>query len=85
MSITDAARDAVSGPRNADYGPPHENMARTAALWSPILGIEVTPSQVVLCMLQVKIAREVHRPKRDNRVDIAGWAEALDEVEAWHG
>lgn len=31
-------------------------------------------------MIAVKISRECHRPKRDNRVDIAGYAEVLDMV-----
>ena len=34
----------------------------------------------IYCMIAVKISRECHRPKRDNRVDIAGYAEALDMV-----
>ena len=44
------------------------------------MGIEVTPQQSIRCMIAVKISRECHWPKRDNRVDIAGYAEALDMV-----
>jgi len=31
-------------------------------------------------MIGVKISRECNKPKRDNRIDIAGYAEALDMV-----
>jgi hypothetical protein len=70
----------VHGQRGQDYGHPYEDFSRTAKMWSAILGIEVTPQQAILCMIAVKISRECHLPKRDNRVDIAGYAEALDMV-----
>jgi hypothetical protein len=31
-------------------------------------------------MIGVKMSRECNRPKRDNRVDLAGYAETLDMV-----
>jgi len=33
-----------------------------------------------MILLALKLAREQHKPKRDNRVDIAGYAWVLDEV-----
>ena len=54
---------------------------RLSRRWAAILGVdEVTPEQVALCMVAVKISREVHRPKRDNLVDIAGYAATLGMV-----
>jgi len=79
-SILTEAHRLVHGQRGQDYGHPYEDFSRTAKIWSAILGIEVTPQQAILCMIAVKISRECHRPKRDNRVDIAGYAEALDMV-----
>jgi hypothetical protein len=79
-SILAEAHRLVHGQRGQDYGHPYEDFSRTAKIWSAILGIEVTPQQAILCMIAVKISRECHRPKRDNRVDIAGYAEALDMV-----
>src|SRR5690606_42133544 len=79
-SILTEAHRLVHGQRGQDYGHPYEDFSRTAKIWSAILGIEVTPRQAILCMIAVKISRECHRPKRDNRVDIAGYAEALDMV-----
>ena len=68
----------VTGPRQASYAHPAVNFSRIAALWSPILGVEVTPRQVALAMVQVKIAREINRPGRDNLVDAIGYLLTLD-------
>jgi len=80
-SILQEASEAVGGPRRDDYGHPIEDFTRTGRMWAAILGVdEVTPEQVALCMVAVKISREVHRPKRDNLVDIAGYAATLKMV-----
>ncbi len=79
-SILHEAHTLVHGVRGEDYGHPYHDFSRTAKIWSAILGVDVTPEQVALCMIGVKISRECNRPKRDNRVDIAGYAEALDMV-----
>ena len=57
-----------------------DDFARTARMWSGILanklreGEQVTAMDVPLCMIAVKLARQAHRHKRDNLVDIAGYA-----------
>lgn len=79
-SILFEAHRLVHADRGQNYGHPYEDFSRTSKIWSAILGIEVTPEQVALCMIGVKISRECHRPQRDNRVDIAGYAETLDMV-----
>lgn len=78
-TILEEAAEAVDGRSHA-YGTPQENWTRTAALWSAVLGVPVTAQQAVLCMVAVKLAREAHAPKRDNRVDIAGYAHVLDKL-----
>ena len=40
----------------------------------------IPPDKVALCLIGVKISRETNASKRDNRVDMAGYAEALDLV-----
>lgn len=77
-SILPEAESLVHGDRNKDYGPPIEDFTRTAKIWSAILGIEIRPEQVPLCMIAVKLSRECNRPKRDNMVDIAGYAETCE-------
>ena len=74
---TDAIR-LVTGDRQAAYAHPKVNFQRIADLWSPVLGVTVTPEQVALCMIQVKVAREINRHTRDNLVDLIGYTLTLD-------
>lgn len=80
-SVLCNAYEAVYSARMADYGPPIENHERTAALWTIYLRAtlrdKVSLSARDVCMLNIlqKVSRDVHRPKRDNLVDIAGYAE----------
>uniref|UniRef100_A0A6M3JRA0 Putative structural protein n=1 Tax=viral metagenome TaxID=1070528 RepID=A0A6M3JRA0_9ZZZZ len=77
-TILKEADALVGGIRLVAYGHPLDDYTRTAAMWSAILGTEVTPEKAMLCMIAVKISRECNCPKRDNRVDIAGYAKCLD-------
>lgn len=80
------AVQAVTGPRQRDYAHPQVNFQRIANLWSIILDVDITPEQVALCMIQVKIAREMNRHTRDNLVDLIGYTLTLDacmEDESW--
>ena len=79
-SILDEAKGLTAGSRQADYGHPRDDFARTAAMWNGILaaklreGAAITATDVPLCLIAVKLARQAHRHKRDNLVDIAGYA-----------
>lgn len=79
-TILQEAQRLVHGDRGADYGHPLDDFAKTALIWSAVLGVDVQPEQVALCMVGVKISREVNKPKRDNRVDGCGYFETLDMV-----
>lgn len=80
-SILAEAQKLVAGDRQKAYGHPYESCNRIAKLWSAILGVEVTAQQVTLCMIALKISRQCGKPKRDNLVDIAGYAEVANMVE----
>ncbi len=83
MSMSDTTSEAnriVNGDRQESYGHPLDQWTRAAAMWSAILGVEVTAEKALLCMIAVKISRECYRPKQDNLVDMAGYAECLQIV-----
>lgn len=79
-TILEQAQQAVYSDRAADYGTVTDNFVTTAKLWSTILGHEVTPEQVGLCMIALKMSRQMFKFKQDNLVDIAGYAATLDKL-----
>lgn len=80
-TILQEAQRLVHGNRQALYGHPIEDYTRTGRIWGAILGIpDIDPRIACLMMAAVKISREVNKPKRDNRVDLAGYAECADMV-----
>jgi hypothetical protein len=67
--------------RERSYGPAADNFAAIAARWSLVLGITVTPAQVALCLIDLKLARLSRDPSHlDSIVDVAGYAACLREV-----
>lgn len=79
-SVLDEAKRITGGERRADYGHPADDFAHTALMWNGILAAKLRDSAVItamdvpLCMIAVKLARQSNRHKRDNLVDIAGYA-----------
>lgn len=69
--------------RRDDYGDPAEQFKAIAERWSITLGMPVTPSQVALCMIDLKLARLAYDPGHvDSMVDVIGYAALLKEVRA---
>ena len=80
-TVLQEAQRLVGGDRGKDYGHPIDDFTRTGRMWGAILGIDdVPPEKVALCMVAVKMSRECNAPKRDNVVDIAGYAQTLAMV-----
>lgn len=79
-SLCEEALHIVRGARRYTYGHPLDNFQRIADIWKVIFGHEVTRDQVALCMVGVKLAREVNAPKRDNWLDMVGYAQAHDDA-----
>ena len=74
------ADELIHGDRNKHYGSPTENFSRIAAMWTVQLELKLAPGQkiepedVAALMVSTKLARHVAAPKRDNWVDMAGYA-----------
>jgi len=71
----------TSTDRQKNYGEPLINHQRIADIWSVLLGVEITPSQVALCMVGVKLARLVETPDHlDSFVDLCAYGAIAGEI-----
>lgn len=78
------AQRLVHGDRGESYGHPFVDYTRTGRMWGAILGIgDIDPRICCLMMAAVKISREIQSHKRDNLVDLAGYAECASMVSDW--
>ena len=67
--------------RRREYGEPVDLFEHIATRWSLTLGTKVSPAQVALCLIDLKLARLARDPKHlDSQVDVAGYAAVLREV-----
>lgn len=64
----------VAEDREQEYGPPEENLAIIAGLWSAYLDQWIAPQDVAQMMVLVKVARTRNGYKRDNYVDAIGYS-----------
>lgn len=79
--ILDDAMFLTSNDRNKDYGDPADNFEATANMWSAYKGVVFTAHDVAAMMILLKVSRLSCSPaKRDNWVDIAGYAALGGEV-----
>jgi hypothetical protein len=88
--LTEALR-VTGGDRRENYGSPRANHMRIADLWNGYLcaravnpagerkptQAELNEHDVAAMMILLKLARELHTSKRDNAVDIAGYARCM--------
>ena len=79
--ILDEAARIVTGERQNQYGKAEDSFALIGGLWSDYLGVRISPIDVALMMILLKVARERGgKGKADNWVDIAGYAACGGEV-----
>ncbi len=77
--VCDIAKRLTSYDRQTDYGSPIEDFTKQAKMWGAILGTNVTPQQIAMCMIAVKLSRLTNSPRhRDSVADICGYARCLD-------
>jgi hypothetical protein len=71
----------VIDQRVAVYGEPVNGFVRIAQVWSGILGFEVQPAQVPLCLIGMKAVRASITPDySDNSDDIEGYLDIFRKV-----
>jgi hypothetical protein len=79
------AESLINGPRAKEYGPAKLNHQRIADIWTILLRCklseEITPQEVVACMVGLKLARLAEDiGKDDSWVDIIGYAALGGEI-----
>lgn len=80
-TICEEADRLVSNDRQNQYGHPFDDFTKTGKMWAAILGLDtVTPIQVGMCMIAVKLSRLCNMYKRDTVVDIAGYAKTISLI-----
>jgi len=86
-NILDDAKRLTSGDRNAAYGHPLDDYLCTAAILTALIshklkpGEKITYQDAMRFMIAGKLSRDTRKSKRDNRVDIAGYARCLQWAE----
>lgn len=77
------AEELTAGDRNRSYGSPYTNHARIARLWSDYLDFRVTPEQVAICMVLLKVARLMEKSgseATDTFVDLTAYSAIAGEL-----
>jgi len=79
------AHETITGQRQQDYGDKLQNFSQIAMLFQGVLATKlqssakITPEDVALLMMQVKIARLAKSPNhKDSILDVAGYAGCYD-------
>jgi Domain of unknown function (DUF6378) len=71
----------VVAQRRQQHGPSAEHFEQVARRWSLTIGTAVNPQQVVLCLIDLKLARLAHDPgHRDSLVDLIRYSLLLHEL-----
>jgi hypothetical protein len=84
--ILQEAQRITSGDRQRDYDSPLPNHKRIAMLWNAYLSArrepkaDISHEDVAWMMILLKAARDVFTPKRDNLVDVCGYARCLSQM-----
>tara|TARA_R110000850_G_scaffold70622_1_gene156277 strand:+ start:117 stop:566 length:450 start_codon:yes stop_codon:yes gene_type:complete len=86
-SVCEEAQRIQGGDRQQDYGSPAKNFQDIADLWSTYLkvaldvDVDIKARDVAHMSILMKVSRNVHKPKRDNWVDMAGYAQCGGKVD----
>jgi hypothetical protein len=70
-----------SEEKEREYGPFSKGMERAAQIASGSTGKNITPKDMYLCLIALKLSRESYNHKRDNLLDAIAYLAALDNYE----
>ena len=79
--VLQKAEEIVTGARQTTYGTPEDSFTTIAGLWGSYLGTHISPSDVAMLMVLLKVARSKgDAGYADNYIDIAGYAACAGEL-----
>ena len=79
-SILSEAEEIVNGSRHSDYGDARESFSRVATIASVMTGKELSPEDCCAVLMAMKLVRESFAHKRDNLIDLCGYAYIMNEI-----
>jgi hypothetical protein len=79
-SILMEAESLVNGERQESYADPLINFKRISDIASSITGRVLSPKDCCLVLVATKLARELHKHKRDNLTDACGYLEIYERL-----
>jgi hypothetical protein len=86
--LMEDAIQVINGDRQDQYGNPEDSFRDIAVRWEQYLkargkllyGEHINADDVAFMMADLKMARECHQSKRDNRIDQVGYMGILDDM-----
>lgn len=83
-TVLEDAAIRVDYTAEEEYGPPEESHEQLARLWSalilPKLKQPLDPQDPAILLAAMKLLRQSRRKKRDNLVDLAGYARVMERI-----
>ena len=79
-SILSEAEEIVNGSRHSDYGDARESFSSVATIASVMTRKELDPEDCCAVLMAVKLVRESFAHRRDNLVDLCGYAELMNRL-----
>ena len=81
QSILAEAQEILRGSRQSDYGDAANNFERIASIVNSVYPeLDITSEQCCMVLIAVKLIREGYKHKRDNLVDLCGYAEIMNRI-----
>jgi hypothetical protein len=77
----EAALAMLTGSRQESYGSPPATFDKVAELYTLLRGKKLTPLDVAWVMLAIKLVRETYKHKADHMIDLAAYADIINELE----
>jgi len=82
--VLEEAERKINGVRQMEYGNAKDSFATIAEMWSIFKGVAISPADVAMMMILLKVARSRGTIKLDSLVDIAGYAALADQLENYN-